>query len=45
MKSKVVTKALCFALLLMALVAPSAFAAKPGPGTSQGSGASSSLTR
>src|SRR5512146_312511 len=38
MKSKVVTKALCFTLLMMVLVAPSAFAAKPGPGTSQGSG-------
>src|SRR5512139_420132 len=38
MKSKVATKALCFTLLMMALVAPSAFAAKPGPGTSEGSG-------
>jgi hypothetical protein len=38
MQSKVFLKALSYALILVALVAPSAMAAKPGPGTSQGSG-------
>ena len=38
MKSKVFLKALGYALILVVLVAPSAMAAKPGPGTSQGSG-------
>jgi hypothetical protein len=38
MQSKVFLKALSYTLILVALVAPSAMAAKPGPGTSQGSG-------
>jgi hypothetical protein len=38
MKSQVLKKAFVFTLILMLLVAPSAMAAKPGPGTSQGSG-------
>jgi hypothetical protein len=38
MKSKVFLKALSYAVILIGLVAPAAMAAKPGPGTSTGSG-------